>query len=79
MPGRNKTPVQQAWEYAMNARGVKWVLVSNMIELRLYGFGEGTTAYEAFQLDRLTDPDEYALTRGGKPSRNHFFWVIYSH
>lgn len=60
MPGRNKTPVQQAWEYAMNARGVKWVLVSNMIELRLYGFGEGTTAYEAFQLDQLTDPDEYA-------------------
>ncbi|HEY8596261.1 MAG TPA: DNA methyltransferase [Devosiaceae bacterium] len=31
-----------------------------MIELRLYGFGEGTTAYEAFQLDRLTDPHEYA-------------------
>jgi hypothetical protein len=60
MPGRNKTPVQQAWEYAMNARGVKWVLVSNMIELRLYGFGEGTTAYETFQLDRLTEPDEYA-------------------
>jgi hypothetical protein len=60
MPGRNKTPVQQAWEYAMNARGVKWVLVSNMIELRLYGFGEGTTAYETFQLDQLTDPDEYA-------------------
>lgn len=60
MPGRNKTPVQQAWEYAMNARGVKWVLVSNMIELRLYGFGEGTTAYEAFQLDRLSDPGEYA-------------------
>lgn len=60
MPGRNKTPVQQAWEYAMNARGVKWVLVSNMIELRLYGFGEGTTAYESFRLDRLTDPEEYA-------------------
>ncbi len=60
MPGRNKSPVQQAWEYAMNARGVKWVLVSNYIELRLYGFGEGTSAYEVFQLDRLTDPDEYA-------------------
>ena len=60
MPGRNKTPVQQAWEYALNARGVKWVLVSNMLELRLYGFGEGTTAYETFHLDRLTDPDEYA-------------------
>ncbi|WP_217353984.1 Eco57I restriction-modification methylase domain-containing protein [Ruegeria arenilitoris] len=60
MPGRNKSPVQQAWEYAMNARGVKWVLVSNYIELRLYGFGEGTSAYEVFRLDKLTDPDEYA-------------------
>ena len=59
MPGRNKSPVQQAWEYAMNARGVKWVLVSNYIELRLYGFGEGTAAYETFRLDQLTDPDEY--------------------
>lgn len=60
MPGRNKSPVQQAWEYAMNARGVKWVLVSNMIELRFYGFGEGTAAYEEFRLDQLTDPEEYA-------------------
>jgi len=60
MPGRNKSPVQQAWEYAMNARGVKWVLVSNMIELRFYGFGEGTSAYEIFRLDQLTDPEEYA-------------------
>ena len=60
MPGRNKSPVQQAWEYAMNARGVKWVLVSNYIELRLYGFGEGTSAYEVFRLDQLTNPDEYA-------------------
>lgn len=60
MPGRSKTPVQQAWEYAMNARGVKWVIVSNMVELRLYGFGEGTTAYDVFHLDRLTEPEEYA-------------------
>ncbi|MDX5367395.1 MAG: N-6 DNA methylase [Alphaproteobacteria bacterium] len=60
MPGRNKSPVQQAWEYAMNAPGVKWVLVSNMIELRLYGFGEGTAAYESFRLDRLTQHEEYA-------------------
>ena len=60
MPGRNKSPVQQAWEYAMNARGVKWVIVSNMIELRLYGFGEGTLAYETFRLDQLINPEEYA-------------------
>lgn len=44
----------------MHARGVKWVLVSNYVELRLYGFGEGTTAYETFGLEHLTDPEEYA-------------------
>jgi type I restriction-modification system DNA methylase subunit len=60
MPGRAKSPVQQAWEYATNAPGVKWVLVSNMVELRLYGFGEGTAAYERFDLGTLTQPAEYA-------------------
>lgn len=60
MPGRNKSPVQQAWEYATNARGVKWVLVSNMLELRLYGFGEGTGAYEVFRFEQLAEPEEYA-------------------
>lgn len=60
MPGRAKSPVQQAWEYATNAPGVKWVLVSNYVELRLYGFGEGTQAYERFEFRKLTDPAEYA-------------------
>lgn len=60
MPGRAKSPVQQAWEYATNAPGVKWVLVSNYVELRLYGFGEGTQAYEKFDLAKLTEPGEYA-------------------
>jgi hypothetical protein len=31
MPGRGKTPVQQAWEYANDAPGAKWVLVSNCV------------------------------------------------
>lgn len=60
MSGRAKSPVQQAWEYATNAPGVKWVLVSNYLEIRLYGFGEGTQAFEHFDLARLTDPQEYA-------------------
>lgn len=60
MPGRNKTPVQQAWEYATNNVGTKWVLVSNYLEIRLYGFGEGTEAYERFDMARLHDPQEYA-------------------
>lgn len=60
MSGRAKSPVQQAWEYATNARGVKWVLVSNYVEIRLYGFGEGTQAYEIFKLDQLTDINQYS-------------------
>lgn len=59
MPGRNKSPVQQAWEYATNAPGVKWVLISNYLEVRLYGFGEGTESYEHFDLSKLDDPKEY--------------------
>ena len=58
MPGRGKTPVQQAWEYANDAPGAKWVLVSNCVEIRLYGYGRGREAYEVFDLTRLDQPDE---------------------
>ena len=30
MPGRHKSPVQQAWEYAMDAKGAKWVADSTL-------------------------------------------------
>ncbi len=39
MAGRAKSPVQQAWEYATFIKGAQWVLVSNMIETRLYAVG----------------------------------------
>lgn len=59
MPGRNKSPVQQAWEYGMDAKGAKWVLVSNYREIRLYAIGYGRKDYEVFDLTKLTDPYEY--------------------
>lgn len=55
MPGRGKSPVQQAWEYAVDAPGVKWVMVSNCVELRLYGFGRGRDVFESFDLTRLDE------------------------
>lgn len=58
MPGRAKTPVQQAWDYAMDAPGARWVLLSNMKELRLYAFGHGRQAYEPFDLKRIDEPAE---------------------
>ena len=59
-PGRNKSPVQQAWEYAMDAKGAKWVLVSNFREIRLYAVGYGRKDYEVFDLTQLTNPTHYA-------------------
>ena len=60
MPGRGRSPVQQAWDYAIDAPGSRWVLVSNCVEIRLYGFGRGRDAFELFDLTRLDDPEEHA-------------------
>ncbi len=60
MAGRNKSPVQQAWEYAMDAKGAKWVLVSNYREIRLYAVGYGRKDYEKFDLTSLMQPAHYA-------------------
>ncbi len=60
MPGRNKTPVQQAWEYAMDAPGARWVLVSNYLEVRLYAVGYGRALYETWKLRDLVRAEEFA-------------------
>lgn len=60
MPGRNKSPVQQAWEYAMDAKGAQWVLVSNYREIRLYAVGYGRKDYEFFDLSKMQFKDNYA-------------------
>lgn len=59
MPGRGRSPVQQAWDYAADVRGARWVLVSNCLEIRLYGFGRGREAYESFDLAKLDDPQQH--------------------
>ncbi len=59
MPGRAKSPVDQAWEYASNNVGSKWVLVSNYLEIRLYSYADGRQFFESFDLAKLHQPDEY--------------------
>lgn len=59
MPGRAKTPVQQAWEYASDNVGTKWVLVSNYLEIRLYSYAHGRQFHDSFDLAKLHDPAEY--------------------
>jgi hypothetical protein len=58
MPGRGYSPVQQAWNYAIDVPGCRWVLVSNCVEIRLYGFGRGRDAYEQFDLSKIGDDRE---------------------
>jgi hypothetical protein len=60
MPGRAKTPVDQAWEYATNNVGSKWVLVSNYLEIRLYSYADGRQEYEHFDLAKLHEPEQFA-------------------
>jgi len=60
MSGRNKSPVQQAWQYANAIKDCSWVLVSNYTELRLYSYVHGNQTYESFDFRTLTDPYEYA-------------------
>lgn len=59
MAGRAKSPADQAWEYASNNVGSKWVLLSNYLEIRLYSYADGKQFYESFDLSKLHEADEY--------------------
>jgi hypothetical protein len=58
--GGLRSPVQQAWDYANDAPGTQWVIVTNCRELRLYKVGRGRDAYHLFDLAKLEDPEEHA-------------------
>jgi hypothetical protein len=55
MPGRHKSPVTQAWEYALDTPTTQLLLVSNMLEIRVYAMGRGRQAYERFDLLEVAD------------------------
>lgn len=59
MPGRKISPVQQAWNYASDNVGTKWVLVSNYLEIRLYSYADGRQFFDRFDLSNLHEPAEY--------------------
>lgn len=60
MPGRYKSPVQQAWEYAMDLPNAKFLLLSNMLEIRLYAVGHTRRVYERFDILELAEsPFQY--------------------
>ncbi len=60
MPGRQKSPVQQVWEYAMDTPNCKFLVLSNMLEIRLYAVGHTRRVYERFDLLEVADsPRQY--------------------
>lgn len=64
MPGRYKSPVQQAWEYAMDLPDCKFLVLSNMLEIRLYAVGHTRRVYERFDmLDLAASSYEYQRFR----------------
>lgn len=60
MHGRKLSAVKQAQEYALNSNGeAQWVMVSNMVEIRLYKYPESGNEYESWQIADLIEPAEY--------------------
>lgn len=56
-PSRLKSPVEQAFDYAItNGLSVRWVVVSNMEEIRLYHHGS-IDHYDAWAIERFLDED----------------------
>ncbi len=53
------TPIEQAFSYISKYDRCKWVIVSNMIEIRLYKVGRSQDYYEAFYIDELDNEEEF--------------------
>lgn len=55
----NKSPVEQAFGYALNTGDVEWILVSNYNEFRLYNYYE-KTKYISFNANELLDKEIFS-------------------
>ncbi len=53
------TPVEQAFSYVSKYDRCKWVIVSNMIETRLYKVGRSQEYFEVFYIDELDKEVEF--------------------
>lgn len=57
--GDNKSPVEQAFGYAIHTGDVDWIMVSNYDEFRLYNYHE-KTKYISFNAGELLDKDKFS-------------------
>lgn len=55
----NKSPIEQAFGYAINTGDVDWIMVSNYEEFRLYNYYE-KTKFISFNIKELLDKEKFA-------------------
>ncbi|WP_404331618.1 Eco57I restriction-modification methylase domain-containing protein [Mesobacillus maritimus] len=52
------TPVDQGFLYATKYEGCKWIIISNINEIRLYQYGRSQVEYERFILSELSEDEQ---------------------
>ncbi len=57
--GRERTPIEQGWNYANYTPGCRYIIISNFRETRLYSTARTPEAYEVFFLEELSDQDAF--------------------
>jgi hypothetical protein len=57
--GRDRTPVEQAWNYANFTPECRWIIVSNYRETRLYSKARTPADYEEFRLEDLQRLEDF--------------------
>jgi len=56
----NLSPVEQGFKYVQNSKdSLKWVLISNYDEFRLYNYEKRLHQYISFKIEELLDPDVF--------------------
>ena len=55
----NKSPVEQAFGYALNTGDIDWIMVSNYEEFRLYNYYE-KTRFISFNIEELLNKEKFA-------------------
>ena len=53
------TPVDQAYSYAHKFDDCEWIIVSNMLEIRLYKNGTSQNFYESFYLNDILNEADF--------------------
>ncbi|MDH6059524.1 Eco57I restriction-modification methylase domain-containing protein [Chrysosporum bergii ANA360D] len=57
--GREKSAVEQGWNYANYTPNCQWIIISNYRELRLYHVNKTPAYYEKFLLEELADLQKF--------------------